>query len=330
MPSWSAELQHSASAQMGARLAQLAAQRVASVDSTNSALLRSAQAGDYNPQVLWADAQTAGRGRMGRVWHSAAASLDASCDTSSVVAAGAQRSLTFSIALPFAPQDWSGLSLVVGLAATEVLGDGIALKWPNDIVVRRTAGYAKLGGILLETQALPEAAAADLAAQTGLPCAAARWLVIGMGLNLQGQPISVMASEAKQSTASAESTEKEASMAALRAPAADLAQALPSAQAQALLADVPALCSHLVLAILQAALRFERTGFAPFAPAFAQRDVLLGQSVATYQDEQCQQQGLALGVALDGSYRLRLPDGSERGIHSAEISLRPAAQGMGA
>jgi biotin-(acetyl-CoA carboxylase) ligase len=84
----------------------------------------------------------------------------------------------------------------------------------------------------------------------------------------------------------------------------------------------------LVLAILQAVLRFERTGFPPFAPAFAQRDVLLGQSVATYQDGQLGQTGLALGVAPDGSYRLRLDGGAEHAIHSAEISLRPSAQGM--
>lgn len=297
MPSWSSALERSASALAAQRLGQLRALRVASIDSSNSALLQAAQQGNTYPQVLWADVQTAGRGRMGRVWHSAP---NPSAEPAQ------QRSLTFSIALPFAPQDWSGLSLVVGLAVAEVLGDSVALKWPNDICVRHAAGYAKLGGILLETQALPEAAAAALAAQTGLHSAAARWLVIGLGLNLQGQPAGD-----------------------LRAPAADLARSLPKSQAADLLADVPALCSRLVLAILQAALRFERTGFAPFAPAFDQRDVLLGQDLATYQDDQLGQTGLGLGVALDGSYRLRLANGVEHTIHSAEISLRPNAQSMG-
>ena len=67
---WSQELERSAYALAGQRLAQLRAQRVACVDSTNSALLRSAQAGDTTPQVLWAAVQTAGRGRMGRQWQS--------------------------------------------------------------------------------------------------------------------------------------------------------------------------------------------------------------------------------------------------------------------
>ena len=300
---WSQELERSAYALAGQRLAQLRAQRVACVDSSNSALLRSAQAGDTTPQVLWAAVQTAGRGRMGRQWqsHNPSDSQSASPDTSAP-----QRSLTFSIGLALAPQDWSGLSLVVGLAAAEVLGAAVVLKWPNDICLRRGAAYAKLGGILLETQALPEAAAQALAAQQpGISTAAARWLVIGLGINLQGQPAG-----------------------ALRSPASDWASSLPAGEAERLLADEPALCTRLVLAILQAVLRFEGTGFAPFAPAFAQRDVLLGQSVATYQDGQLGQTGLALGVAPDGSYRLRLDGGAEHAIHSAEISLRPSAQSM--
>ena len=257
--------------------------------STNSALMQRARSGDGQPTLLVAEQQTAGRGRLGRAWQSEAGS-----------------SLTFSLGMPLAPQDWSGLSLVVGLAAAEVLGAAVVLKWPNDICLRRGAAYAKLGGILLETQALPEAAAQALAAQQpGISTAAARWLVIGLGINLQGQPTG-----------------------ALRSPASDWASSLPAGEAERLLADEPALCTRLVLAILQAVLRFERMGFAPFAPAFAQRDVLLGQSVATYQDGQLGQTGLALGVAPDGSYRLRLDGGAEHAIHSAEISLRPNAQGM--
>ena len=297
---WSQELERSAYALAGGRLQQLRAVHVASIDSTNSALLQAAQQGDIAPQVLWADVQTAGRGRMGRQWHSAQPLMTEQTGQTGQTAPAPQRSLTFSIGLPFAPQDWSGLSLVVGVAVAEVLGATVQLKWPNDICVREATGYAKLGGILLETQALPEAAAADLAASAGLHKGAARWLVIGLGLNLQGQPSGD-----------------------LRAPATDLANSLGPSTAAALLADVPGLCARLVLAILQAVLRFERTGFAPFAPAFGQRDVLLGQRIATFHDGQMGQTGLALGAALNGSYRLRLDHGGEQAIHSAEISLRP-------
>lgn len=291
---WPQALERSAYALDAQRFAQLRAERVASIDSTNSALLRLAQqAGQMQPgqpvppQVLWAEQQSAGRGRMGRQWQSVDPNANANAHTTEPE----RRSLTFSIGLPFAPQNWSGLSLVVGLAVAEVLGPDLALKWPNDVCVRRGAAYAKLGGILLETQALPWP-------QTP----AERWLVIGLGLNLQGLP-----------------------QGDLRSPAIDLAQALPAAQAADCLADVPALCSRLVLAILQAILRFESSGFAPFAAAFAARDVLLGQSVVTRSEQGQGEAGLALGVAADGSYHMRLADGRVHAIHSAEISLRPAA-----
>ncbi|MFZ2394440.1 MAG: biotin--[acetyl-CoA-carboxylase] ligase, partial [Rhodoferax sp.] len=40
------------------------------VDSTNSELMRRARAGRPDPVLLVAEQQSAGRGRMGRQWHS--------------------------------------------------------------------------------------------------------------------------------------------------------------------------------------------------------------------------------------------------------------------
>lgn len=135
---------------------------VAECDSTNTALLARA---DMAPSgaVLVAERQTAGRGRMGRRWH-----------------AEPGASLTFSLLhkLPrgLAP---SGLSLAVGVAVAEALRelgvDGVALKWPNDIL----CDGKKLGGILIE---LASSAA-----------------VIGVGLNLRSPadlPADVKASAA--------------------------------------------------------------------------------------------------------------------------------------
>ena len=311
MLTWNQTLERAAHALDGQRFAQLRAERVPSIDSTNSALLRRAQAGDCQPQVLWADSQSAGRGRMGRQWYGAAAPAPTSAQSSAAANPSPnpqQRSLSFSIGLALAPQDWSGLSLVVGLAAAEVLGNSIGLKWPNDLCIQQGTGYAKLGGILLETQALPPTCTAELAGRASQP---ARWLVIGLGLNLQGCPSLPAVQDATGAVA-------------LRAPAVDLCAALPAAQAQAHLADIENLCSRLVLAILQAVLRFERTGFAPFAPAFAQRDVLAGLPLVCHSEQGQGAAGLGLGVASDGSYRLRQADGQELHIHSAEISLRPA------
>jgi BirA family biotin operon repressor/biotin-[acetyl-CoA-carboxylase] ligase len=96
--------------------------------------------GDLEPCLLVAEHQTRGRGRMGRDWQSRPLA-----------------SLTFSLALPLAPQDWSGLSLAVGLAIAEALdGDAspprIGLKWPNDLwLIDGPGAGRKLGGILIET-----------------------------------------------------------------------------------------------------------------------------------------------------------------------------------
>lgn len=117
------------------------------VDSTNSELMRRARAGQLEPVLLVAERQTAGRGRLGRQWHS-----------------GAGDALTFSLGLSMAPADWSGLSLAVGVAVAESLHPDVRLKWPNDLWWQDR----KLGGILIETA-------------VGL---AARYAVIGIGLNI--------------------------------------------------------------------------------------------------------------------------------------------------
>ena len=102
--------------------------------STNAVLLAGRSGA---PLLLAAEAQTAGRGRRGRKWHS-------------TPGAGA----TFSILrrMRCAPQVLAGMSLAVGVAAARALralgADGVSLKWPNDLL----AGGAKLGGVLIETR----------------------------------------------------------------------------------------------------------------------------------------------------------------------------------
>lgn len=123
------------------------------LDSTNSELMRRARAGQADPVLLVAERQMAGRGRLGRAWQ-----------------AEPGASLTFSLGLPLAPADWSGLSLAVGVAVAESLDSRIGLKWPNDLWV----DGRKLGGILVETAGMGGGGSAG----------AARYTVIGIGLNL--------------------------------------------------------------------------------------------------------------------------------------------------
>ncbi len=109
--------------------------------SSNSLLLERAGP-DANPRapsgsVLAVEFQTAGRGRMGRNWHSSLGS-----------------SLTFSLLWRFdcGLNSLSGLSLGVGVAQMRALNklgaQGVQLKWPNDILTP----HGKLGGVLIEAQ----------------------------------------------------------------------------------------------------------------------------------------------------------------------------------
>jgi BirA family transcriptional regulator, biotin operon repressor / biotin---[acetyl-CoA-carboxylase] ligase len=124
------------------------------IDSTNTELMRRARAGHTEPTLLVAEQQTAGRGRLGRQWASAAGG-----------------SLTFSLGLLLQPQAWDGLSLAVGLSVATSLHADIQLKWPNDLWVQ---GH-KLAGILIETAVAPSSAAQ-------------RYAVIGIGINIAPQP----------------------------------------------------------------------------------------------------------------------------------------------
>ncbi|WP_342620288.1 biotin--[acetyl-CoA-carboxylase] ligase [Rhodoferax sp. GW822-FHT02A01] len=120
------------------------------IDSTNTELMRRARAGQTEPILLVAERQTAGRGRLGRDWHS---------DTQ----AGAA-TLTFSLGLLLRLADWSGLSLAVGLAVVESLHPSLQLKWPNDVWLQER----KLAGILIETTSIGDV----------------RYAVIGIGINI--------------------------------------------------------------------------------------------------------------------------------------------------
>jgi BirA family biotin operon repressor/biotin-[acetyl-CoA-carboxylase] ligase len=121
---------------------------VAEIDSTNTELMRRARAGQLEPVLLVAQRQTAGRGRLGRAWEST----------------GAGASLTFSIGLPLAPADWSGLSLAVGLSVAQSLHPALQLKWPNDV----WWNGRKLAGILIETARVGNV----------------RYAVVGVGINI--------------------------------------------------------------------------------------------------------------------------------------------------
>ena len=126
---------------------------LAVTDSTNRVAMEMAENGAKHGTVVVADAQTAGRGRMGRRWVSPAG-----------------KNLYVSLLLrPSVPTvDAARLALVAGVAladAVEAVGVPAALKWPNDLY----CGGRKAAGIL-----------AEMASDPG----AVRHVVIGVGLNV--------------------------------------------------------------------------------------------------------------------------------------------------
>jgi BirA family biotin operon repressor/biotin-[acetyl-CoA-carboxylase] ligase len=217
----------------------LSVEVIAHVDSTNSPLLQryrgahgkpneaavpGRRAVDHQPCLLVAEHQSVGRGRMGRSWSSARGA-----------------SLTFSLAAVLKTDDWSGLSLAVGVALADALdplpaeGDAaaaprIGLKWPNDLWLDER----KLGGILIETLAV----------------GARRLAVIGIGLNVRPMEQTPTFSTGY----------------------ACLEELDPHA-------DLPGTLLKVGPPLARALREFERGGFAAFRARYERRDVLRGRQV---------------------------------------------------
>lgn len=103
------------------------------VGSTNEAALYAAAGGAAPGMLVLAEEQSSGRGRKGRSWLSTKG-----------------KSLTVSLLLGAARKD-EGLTAIMALAVVRALEgsvNGLAIKWPNDIVL----GERKLGGILAESR----------------------------------------------------------------------------------------------------------------------------------------------------------------------------------
>ncbi len=237
------------------------------VDSDSAPFGR--RAGDTHPALLVAEHQTLGRGRQGRTW---------------VAQPGA--SLTFSLGLPLAPRDWSGLSLAVGVTLADALEapepgskPRLQLKWPNDLWLADEPGRGrKLGGVLIETVAVRRQ----------------RMVVVGVGLNI----------------AALTSTRE------LSSGAACLQEIDPAASA-------PATLHRIALPLVKALQQFEREGFASFAPAYARRDLLRGQRVTTHDAVEggVGLEGLVEGVSGSGSLLLRVGPALHL-VSSGEVTVR--------
>lgn len=101
-------------------------------DSTNSRAKENSSAPDGS--LFIADAQTGGKGRLGRSWASPSG-------------VGIWMSLLLKPSI--SPNEISQITLAAGLAVCRAIGSGAVIKWPNDIVI----GTKKVCGILTEMSA---------------------------------------------------------------------------------------------------------------------------------------------------------------------------------
>lgn len=142
-------------------------------DSTNGQAIKllSAKGGLETPCLIYAESQSAGRGRGANRWWSQAGSL------------------TFSVivntqAFPLTPEELIKLPLLTGMAVLRTCqtaacdsadcGNDFALKWPNDVYL----SGRKLAGILIEVPSVKSAEAS------------AHHAVIGVGLNVNNSWVS--------------------------------------------------------------------------------------------------------------------------------------------
>jgi BirA family biotin operon repressor/biotin-[acetyl-CoA-carboxylase] ligase len=146
--------------------AQLRLQRVrlpctviSQIDSTNSEAERLLASGQEAPFAIVALRQTAGRGRLGRRWHSEQpGNLYLSIAFRPFIETGRLSPFTL----------WMGLALCEHI--DQKLGIKLGLKWPNDLL---NAKGAKVAGMLTEAR---------------IDADRVRDLVFGIGLNIESSP----------------------------------------------------------------------------------------------------------------------------------------------
>ncbi len=236
----------------------------ASTGSTNDDLKALARAGAAEGLVLVTDEQLAGRGRRGRSWSAPAGS-----------------SLLQSVLLRptwLAPESSFLLTMLAAVAAAEALtaaGATIELKWPNDL----EADGKKLGGILVE---------AELSEQR------IGWAVLGLGLNINGQP-----------SGDPEITARATSLAALTDQRHDRA----------------ALFAALIRRLDEWYGRVRQGEQSALRAAWERRLSTLGQAIQA-ETAQGPLLGEAVAVAADGGLVVRTAAGVEHTLHAADVSVR--------
>jgi len=129
------------------------------IGSTNDAALELGHSGAPHGTVVLAEQQTAGRGRVGRKWHSEKSN-------------GIYMSVLLRPGI--SPVEAPLITLVAGLAARDAVAEqtGVVpdVRWPNDLML----GGKKCGGILTEMHAEPDRV---------------QYVVVGIGINVNHETL---------------------------------------------------------------------------------------------------------------------------------------------
>jgi BirA family transcriptional regulator, biotin operon repressor / biotin---[acetyl-CoA-carboxylase] ligase len=263
-----------------------------SVESTNAVLLARSDLPPDLADILIAEYQTAGRGRLGRTWHAPP---------------GGSICLSIGWSFPELPHDLAALGLAVGVCALRALRahipglrvpaspqsrgtphGGLALKWPNDLML----DDRKLGGILIEMRA---------------ESAGPTYVVVGLGMNL------VLGTKLLEQVA------------ATGTRAADLAAAGADPRRR------NALAAGLAAEIVGGLARFGEEGLRPFLDEWLAADSLCGRAV-TVRTAQTSWNGIARGIDAGGALLVETAQGTQRvlsgdiSVRTADESM-PAPRG---
>ena len=131
------------------------------IDSTNSEAIRLAKANVKGDFIIWAQSQTAGRGKHSKQWCSEPGNFYASLLLNKDIPIEIQPQLSFVTALAV-------YNTIITIAKNANLTLAVKLKWPNDILI----DGQKVAGILLES----------------IKLSANGYLIIGVGINLSSHP----------------------------------------------------------------------------------------------------------------------------------------------
>ena len=152
-----------------------------SVDSTNTYAKQNVSTfPPHSLTVITTDEQTAGRGRLGRIWKSSTKNQDIT--------------MTFTFPLPkLSISSAYQLSPLLSIAAVRALAKvqvSATIKWPNDIII---SNCKKIGGILCELESVPILSFTSSTSSTSTSFFTSEsysgmWAALGIGLNINSEP----------------------------------------------------------------------------------------------------------------------------------------------